>query len=75
MPRANSNPDQELVEELQAELALAHSKLDQITGITTALDDSATDEQLQSALDSIYEMAAPDDDLGMDDVEIDDEEE
>jgi hypothetical protein len=59
--------------DLVAENTLLTSRLDRITGVASALGDDATDEQLQSALDEIFNLAVPDDDLSDDDLSDDDD--
>jgi hypothetical protein len=61
-----STVDIDEYEELQEELALANSRLDRITGMTKAIGDDATTEQVQEVLDDIYTLAAPDDEFEQD---------
>ncbi|MBA3768100.1 MAG: hypothetical protein H0W99_14185 [Acidobacteria bacterium] len=65
--------DEDYLAELEETNAALTSRLDQITGISRVVGDDATDEQLQNALDEIFSLAAPEDDLA--DNESDDNEE
>jgi hypothetical protein len=53
--------DEDYIAQLEEENAYNRSALDQIAGMARVVGDDATDEQLQSALDEIFNLAVPDD--------------
>ncbi len=55
--------DEDYIAQLEEENAYNRSALDQIAGMARVVGDDATDEQLQSALDEIFNLAAPDDEF------------